>query len=84
MFQADNGREYDIYELIVKSIAENPPIMKLEFESVKERIYHLIAEACRKSSPQAIKESLVKLKELLDGREDIFKVLDWKEGASLS
>ena len=80
MFQADNGREYDIYELIVKSIAENPPIMKLEFESVKERIYHLIAEDCRKPSPQAIKESLVKLQELLDGREDIFKVLDWKEG----
>lgn len=80
MFQADNGREYDIYELIVKSIAENPPIMKLEFESVKERIYHLIAEDCRKPSLQAIKESLVKLQELLDGREDIFKVLDWKEG----
>ena len=80
MFQADNGREYDIYELIVRSIAENPPIMKLEFEDVKERIYSLIAEDCKKPSPQAIKESLVKLQELLDGREDIFKVLDWKEG----
>lgn len=79
-FRADNGQEYDIYELIVKSIAENPPIMKLEFEDVKERIYHLIADDCKKPTPQAIKESLVKLQELLDGREDIFKVLDWKEG----
>lgn len=80
MFRAENGQEYDIYELIVKSIAENPPIMKLEFEDVKERIYCLIADDCKKPSPQAIKESLVKLQELLDGREDIFKVLDWKEG----
>lgn len=81
-FQADNGQEYDIYELIVKSIAENPPIMKLklEFEDVKERIYRFIAGDCKKPAPQAIKESLVKLQELLDGREDIFKVLDWKEG----
>lgn len=37
MFLAHNGQEYDIYELIVKSIAENPPIMKLEFKDVKER-----------------------------------------------
>ena len=80
MFLAYNGQEYDIYELIVKSIAENPPIMKLKFEDVKERIYRLIKENGKKPSPQAIKESLAKLQELLDGREDIFKVLDWKEG----
>ena len=79
-FRAENGQEYDIYELIVKSIAENPPIMKLEFEDIKERIYHLIVNDMKKPTPQAIKESLTKLKELLDGREDIFKVIDWKEG----
>lgn len=79
-FRTDCGQEYDIYELIVKSIAENPPIMRLEFEAVKERIYRLIAEDCKKPAPQTIRESLVKLQELLDGREDIFKVLDWKEG----
>lgn len=79
-FRADNGQEYDLYELIVKSIAENPPIMKLEFEDVRARIDSLIAKDCKKPTPQAIKESLAKLQELLDGREDIFKVLDWKEG----
>lgn len=79
-FRAKNGGEYDIYELIVKSIAENPPIMKIEFENVRERICSLIADDCRKPSPQAMRESLGKLQELLDGREDIFKVLDWKEG----
>jgi hypothetical protein len=80
-FLADDGQEYDIYELIVKSIVENPPIMKLEFDDVKERIYRLVADDSKKPAPQAIKESLVKLQELLDGREDIFKVLDWKEGS---
>ena len=79
-FPMEDGTECDIYELIVKSIAENPPIMKLKFEDVKERIYHLIADDYKKPTPQAIKESLTKLQELLDGREDIFKVLDWKDG----
>ena len=80
-FQTVNGQEHDIYELIVKSIAENPPIMKLEFEDVKERIYRLLANDSKKPSPQMLRESLAKLKELLYGREDIFKVLDWKEGS---
>ena len=79
-FRSNEGREYDIYELIVKSIAENPPIMKLKFEDIKERIYCLVSDDCGKPAPQTIKESLAKLRELLDAREDIFKVLDWKEG----
>lgn len=79
-FRSNDGREYDIYELIVKSIAENPPIMKLKFEDIKERIYCLVSDDCGKPAPQTIKENLAKLRELLDAREDIFKVLDWKEG----
>lgn len=80
-FQTSDGCNHDIYELIVKSIAENPPIMKLEFEDVKERIYRLLTDDSPKPSPQMIRESLAKLRELLYGREDIFKVLDWKEGS---
>lgn len=79
-FRAKDGREYDLYELIVKSIAESPPIMKLTFENVKERIFRLLIDDCKKPTQQSMKESLAKLQELLDGREDIFKVLDWKEG----
>lgn len=79
-FQLKTGQLCDLYELIVKSIAENPPIMKLEFEDIKKRIYALISDDYKKPTPQAIKESLTKLQELLHGREDIFRVLDWKEG----
>lgn len=79
-FPVKNGQPCDLYELIVRSIAENPPIMKLDFEDVKKRIYGMISDDCKKPTPQAIKESLAKLQELLHGREDIFKVLDWKEG----
>ena len=78
-FQLKNGQLCDLYELIVKSIAENPPIMQLTFEDVKERIYSLISDESKKPTPQAIKESLTKLQELLHIREDIFKVLDWKD-----
>lgn len=79
-FLAKDGKEYDIYELLVKSIAENPPLMKLDFEIIRNRINDLIADNTKKPTQQTIKESLVKLQELLNEREDIFKVMDWKEG----
>lgn len=79
-FLTKEGQNYDVYELIVKSIAENPPVMSLEFEDMKERIHQLIADDCKVPTPQVIKTSLGKLQQLLKGREDIFKVLDWKEG----
>lgn len=55
--------------------------MCLEFENIRERIYNLLSDASVKSTSQAIKECLAKLQELLNGREDIFRVLDWKEGS---
>lgn len=79
-FLARDGKEYDLYELLVKSIAENPPLMKLDFEEIKNRISNLIADDGKKPTQQAIKESLVKLQEMLNEREDIFRVMDWKEG----
>ena len=83
-FLAKDGKEYDIYELLVKSIAENPPLMKLDFEIIRNRINDLIADNTKKPTQQTIKESLVKLQELLNEREDIFKVMDWKEGTLYS
>lgn len=80
-FQAKDGASYDIYELIVKSIAENPPLMKLDFEEIRKRIYALIMDTEKKPTQQSIRECLAKLQELLNEREDIFKVMDWKEGA---
>lgn len=67
-FKAKDGRSYDLYELIVKSIAENPPIMQLEFEDVQERIVKLLDDDSEKPKAQAIREHLTKLQELINGR----------------
>lgn len=79
-FMAKDHKKYDLYELIVKSIAENPPIMKLEFEDIRDRICSLLIPGEKLPAPQAIKDSLNKLQDMLSDREDIFRVLDWKEG----
>ena len=80
LYKSIEDNYYDLYQLIVKSIAENPPIMKLDFDEIKDRIYSLIVEKDKLPSIQAIKDSLNKLQDMLSEREDIFRVLDWKEG----
>ena len=55
--------------------------MKLDFEEIRKRIYALIMDTEKKPTQQSIRECLAKLQELLNEREDIFKVMDWKEGA---
>lgn len=79
-FRAKDSKNYDLYELLVKSLAENPPLMKLDFETIKRRLDALVADGQKKPEQRAIRESLNKLQELLNEREDIFKVIDWKEG----
>ena len=79
-FLTKDGKEHDLYELIVKSIAENPPLMRQDFDTIRERINQMIDEKAEKPSPNSIKDSLAKLHDLLNEREDIFKVMDWKDG----
>jgi len=79
-FKTIDGNSMNLYELIVKSIAENPPLMRQDFDTIRERINLMIANESEKPTQQSIKDSLVKLHDLLNEREDIFKVMDWKDG----
>lgn len=79
-FRTKDGDNLDLYELIVKSIAENPPLMRQDFDTIRDRINQMIADDSEKPTQQSIKDSLVKLHDLLNEREDIFKVMDWKDG----
>lgn len=78
-FLAYDDREYDLYSLLVKSIAENPPVIRLDFEEIKKRINALIRDKQHLPTMQQIKDSLSKVHELISGREDIFHVFDWKD-----
>lgn len=80
IFETKDGKHLDIYGLLVESLAKNPPIMSLTFDDIKERVDRLIKPEGNKPGKQALKDSLNKLQELLTGREDIYRVLEWKDG----
>lgn len=74
------GKELDIYGLIIESIASNPPLMGLTIDDMKARIDDLINDTIRKPDKQQIRDSLNKLQDIINEKENIYKVFEWKDG----
>lgn len=73
------NKDLDIYGLIIESIADNPPLMGLTIDDLKNRIDKLIVDSEKKSDKQTIRESLHKLQAILNEKENIYKVFEWKD-----
>lgn len=79
IFTTNKGKSLDIYGLIVESIAVNPPLMGLTVDDIKHRIDNLIIETDKKPDRQTIRDSLNKLQAILNEKENIYKVFEWKD-----
>jgi len=80
LFKTKSDKEIDIYGLIIEAIATNPPLMGLTLDDIKYRIDSLIVDSEKKPDKQQIRESLNKLQEIIDEKENIYKVFEWKDG----
>lgn len=79
IYELVNGVDMDIYGLLVKVIAENPPIMGLSLDELKFRIDNLIKNLQDKPDKQKIKEALNQLQSIISSREPIYQVFEWKD-----
>jgi hypothetical protein len=54
--------------------------MGLNIDDMKYRIDKLIVDTDKKPDKQQIRDSLNKLQGIIDERENIYKVFEWKDG----
>lgn len=80
LYKTSIGKKLDIYGLIIQSIALDPPLMGIDMENLKERIDKLIVDNDRKPDKQQIRDSLNKLQDIINEKENIYKVFEWKDG----
>ncbi len=81
LYRTVDGKELDLYGIIVESLAKNPPMTELDFESFYNRIFNVIEENDRlKLEKQTVRNHLNHLQELLEGKEEIYRAIEWKEG----
>ena len=54
--------------------------MELTLDEISRRVDRLIADGTDKPTRQTLREHLNKLQSLLEDREDIYRVREWKDG----
>lgn len=80
LFKTLTGKELDLYGLIVESIAKNPPVMEMDFETMYDRIVNLIPAGAVKPDKQSVKNHLNNLQTILKEKEEIYRAIEWKDG----
>lgn len=76
-YELQDGSKRDIYSLILKVLADDPPSIKLSIEELMERIRNNMADNVLKQ--QKVKDSLKNWKKLLEIQGSLYHVLDWKD-----
>lgn len=76
-FQVKDGH-VDLYTLIIQALAIDPPLMGVTLDELKQRIDSLIIEG-PKPDKKALRDALTKLQLIIDDRENIYKVFEWKD-----
>ncbi|HEY9063136.1 MAG TPA: ATP-binding protein [Pseudobacteroides sp.] len=78
-YEIMNGQKVDIYSFILRAIAENPPIISIHLEELKNRVDKLINSTVNRIDKNKIRDSLGKLQDIVNDSEPIYQVFEWKD-----
>lgn len=76
-YMLTDGSRLDIYSLILKILADNPPLIELSIEELMERVKNNINENVVKQ--QKVKDSLKNWQKMLEQQGSLYQVLEWKD-----
>lgn len=79
-YKTVTGKELDLYGLIVESLAKNPPLMEIDFETFYSRVINLVETEDVKLDRQTVKNHLNNLQKILGDKEEIYRAIEWKDG----
>ncbi|MBB6672242.1 ATP-binding protein [Cohnella nanjingensis] len=71
--------EVDIYELLLKAIAEDPPTVSLSTDSIKRRIDVLLGDAADKPDRVKIKTAIDQVQSIIQSSEPVYQVFEYKD-----
>jgi hypothetical protein len=81
LYKTIDGKDLDLYGVMVEILAKNPPLMEIDFETFYERILCTIDTKNQqiKIEKQTVKNHLKYLQNMLGGKEEIYRAIEWKD-----
>jgi hypothetical protein len=79
LFPTITGKRLDLYGLFIESLAKDPPIVELSFNDLYTRIDALLISNIQRPQKRSVRDALHNLQEILNTREDIYRVIEWKD-----
>lgn len=81
LYKTIDGKDLDLYGVMVEILAKNPPLMEIDFETFYERILCTTDTKNQqtKIEKQTVKNHLKYLQSVLDGKEEIYRAIEWKD-----
>lgn len=76
-YDLSDGSSQDIYSLVLKILADDPPLIELGIDELMERVKNNILENTIKA--KKLKDSLKNWMKVLETQGSLYQVLDWKD-----
>lgn len=72
-----DGTQKDIYGLILKVLADNPPLLEISLEELLNRIHGVAKE--ERITKTKVKQAFVNWMKILETQGSLYQVFDWKD-----
>ncbi|MGL6174189.1 MAG: ATP-binding protein [Cellulosilyticaceae bacterium] len=80
VYQLATGETLDIYAIILKVLAQDPPHTCLDSNEIKNRVDKIVIDGLvKKPTTQKIKEALNKLQNIMEAQNTLTQVFEWKD-----
>lgn len=76
-YDMKDGSKRDIYSVILKTLADNPPLIELNLNELTERIQNNVQNA--KITTRKLRDSLKNWQKLIEEQGALYQVFEWKD-----
>jgi len=78
-YELSDGLKLDLYSIVLKILADNPPCTELNFENIFRRVDSKVIDNQHKVTAKKIKDTLNNLQKLISEQKALYQVFEWKD-----
>ncbi|USG65747.1 ATP-binding protein [Brevibacillus ruminantium] len=74
-----NGKNLDIYHVVLFALAEDPPLVCIDIADIQRRINNVLKDGEKTPATLTISNTLIQIQKILHESGEMFRILEWKD-----